>query len=122
MSVARYLASKSKARMKHGAIIVKGGRVVGTGFNKNRNSPLVVSENHIKTHCSEHAEISAIKDASFNVKNAVIYIARVNKNGMDRNSKPCNQCFDVISKLGIKKVIYTVENDECRNMVMDIIR
>lgn len=108
--------------MKHGAVVVKGGRVIGTGFNKNRNSPLVVSENHIKTHCSEHAEVNAIKDASYNVKNAVIYVARVNKHGKDRNSKPCDKCFEIISKLGIKKIIYTVENNECGNMVMDNIR
>jgi len=122
MSVAKYLASKSQARMKHGAIIVKGGRVIGTGFNKNRNNPLVVSENHIKSHCSEHAEVNAIKDASYNVRNAILYVARVSKNGMDRNSKPCSQCFDIISKLGIKKIIYTVENNEYRNMVVDTIR
>jgi deoxycytidylate deaminase len=108
--------------MKHGAVVVKGGRVVGTGFNKNRNSPLNVSEDHIKTHCSEHAEVSAIKDADFNVKNAVIYVARVSKRGENRNSKPCDICFKIIKDNGIKKIIYTVESHESRSMVVDTIR
>jgi deoxycytidylate deaminase len=91
----------------HGAIIVKSGRVLGTGHNKDRNSPLYVSPEHIKTHCSRHAEIEAIRDANWNVKGAVLYVARVNSNGQDRNSKPCIRCEAVIEETQIKKVIYT---------------
>ena len=43
LSVARYLATKSSARNTHGAILVKGGRVIGTGYNRNRNHPMNVS-------------------------------------------------------------------------------
>lgn len=107
LSVARYLARKSNERMKHGAVVVKGGRVLGTGYNKAKNHPFVVSSEHIKTHCSRHAEEEAIKDANFNVKGAVIYVARVSRNGSDRDSKPCERCQELIDTAGIKKVIYT---------------
>lgn len=107
LSVARYLASKSLARRKHGAIVVKSGRVLGTGFNKDRNNPMIVSPEHIKTQCSVHAEVDAIRDANYNVDGAVLYVARINRHGEDRNSKPCKYCQDVISKVKIKKVIYT---------------
>jgi len=107
LSVARYLASKSEARQRHGAIIVKGGSVIGTGYNKDRNHPDNVSPEHIKTHCSVHAEIDAIRDAKWNVKGAVLYVARVNSQGKDRNSKPCDRCNVVIQETQIKKVIYT---------------
>ena len=50
LSVARYLAAKSKSRKKHGAVLVRSGRVVGTGYNRERNSPFVVSPEHIKPH------------------------------------------------------------------------
>lgn len=109
LSVARYLATKSNERMMHGAILVKGGRVIGMGFNKAKNSPFIVSEDQIKKYCSRHAEIVAIKDAKFNVKGAILYVARVNKNGIDRNSKPCESCQEVIDTSGIKRVIYTSE-------------
>ena len=108
LSVARYFASKSKARRMHGAVVVKSGRVVGTGFNKDRNNPYYVSPEHIKTHCSVHAEVDAIRDANWNVKGAVLYVARVNSQGMDRDSKPCTRCQIVIEEAQIKKVIYTV--------------
>jgi len=112
LSVARYLATKSEARNTHGAIVVKGGRVMGTGFNKNRNHPAIVSPEHIKTDCSYHAEEVAIREAGEdNIRGAVIYVARV-KNGHDRESRPCPKCSALIKKVGIKRVVFTTEAGE----------
>jgi deoxycytidylate deaminase len=107
LAVARYMASKSSSRQKHGAVVVKSGRVIGTGFNKDKNHPMAVSPEHIKTHCSRHAEVEAIRDARFAVDGAILYVARVNRQGQDRNSKPCKYCKAVIESTKIKKVIYT---------------
>jgi deoxycytidylate deaminase len=112
LSVARYFATKSSSRNTHGAVVVKGGRVLGTGYNKDRNHPLIVSPEHIKTECSTHAEESAIRDAGYDVRNAVIYVARVNKHGEDRNSKPCPKCAKLIQDSGIKRVVFTTEAGE----------
>lgn len=107
LAVAKYFAEKSESRQRHGAVVVRSGRVVGTGYNKNTNNPMQVSPEHIKTHCSRHAEVEAIKDAKFAVEGAVLYVARVNRQGQARNSKPCKYCQAVISATKIKKVIYT---------------
>lgn len=107
LSVARYFAARSKSKKKHGAVIVKSGRVVGTGFNKDRNNPLFVSPEHIKPHSSRHAEFEAIKEAGRNASGAILYVARVNNQGKDRISKPCRLCEAQIKKYKIKKVIYT---------------
>lgn len=107
LAAARYFASKSKSNKMHGAVVVKSGRVVGTGYNKDRNHPLFISPEHIKPHCSRHAEAEAIKEARTNATGAVLYVARVNRQGQDRNSKPCKLCQEVIAEVGIKKVIYT---------------
>lgn len=111
LSVAKYFATKSEARQRHGAIVVKGGSVLGTGYNKDRNHPMRVSPEHIKTQCSRHAEIEAMRDASWNVRGAVLYVARVNRQGKSRNSKPCRYCQEAIDRLSIKKVIYTESED-----------
>ena len=112
MSIARYLASKSGAKNQHGAIIVRGGRVLGTGFNKNRNNPVTVSPEHIQTYCSYHAEVVAIKDASkSDMAGAIMYTARVNRNGIDRNSKPCPRCAMLIESMGIKRVVFTTTGE-----------
>lgn len=115
LGIARYLAAKSSAKNTHGAVVVKGGRVLGTGWNKNRNHPAVVSPEHIKSDCSYHAEEVAIREAGeSNVRGAIIYVARVNKNGDDRDSKPCPKCTSLIEKVGIKRVIFTMEAGEIR--------
>lgn len=92
--------------MKHGAVIVKGGSVISIGINKNRNHPTVVSSEHIKTHCSVHAEIDALRKVK-SAKGATIYVARSNKRGQDRLSRPCDRCHDAIREAGIRKVVYT---------------
>jgi deoxycytidylate deaminase len=113
LSVARYFAAKSSARNTHGAVVVKGGRVLGTGYNKNRNNPNIVSPEHIKTDCSFHAEEVAIRDAGEdNIKGAIIYVARVNRHGNDRDSKPCPRCSRLIERVGIKRVVFTSEIGE----------
>lgn len=96
--------------MKHGSVIVKGGRVISTGINKERSHPRIVSSEHIKDHCSVHAEIDAIKKAK-DVSGATIYVARVNKRGVARDSRPCNRCYEVIKNNGIKKIIYTTSEE-----------
>lgn len=116
LEVAKYFAGKSQSRQRHGAVVVKSGRVIGTGYNKDKNSPLGVSPEHIKTHCSRHAEVEAIRDARFSVEGAILYVARVNRQGIERNSKPCRYCQAVISATKIKKVIYT-ESESNANFI-----
>ena len=112
LSVARFMATKSNAKNLHGAIIVKGRRVLGIGYNKNRNNPVTVSPEHVKTCCSYHAEAVAIKDANkSNLSGAVIYSARVNRDGMDRNGKPCSRCAALIESVGIKRVVFTTNGE-----------
>lgn len=96
--------------MKHGAVIVKGGRVISTGINKDRSHPRIVSSEHIKDHCSVHAEVDAIKKAK-DVTGATIYVARVNRRGKARDSRPCSRCYEVIRSNGIKKIVYTTSEE-----------
>lgn len=96
--------------MKHGSVIVKGGRVISTGYNKERSHPMIVSSEHIKDHCSVHAEIDAIKRAK-DVSGATIYVARVNRQGKARDSRPCSRCYKAIEEHGIRKIIYTTSEE-----------
>ncbi len=75
-----------------GAVIVKGGRVVGKGYHK-------------KAGC-DHAEIVAIKNARDNAKGAKMYVSL----------EPCYNhgktppCTDAIMKSGIKEVIVAAKD------------
>lgn len=107
LNLARNLASSSSQRMKHGAVVVKSNRVLSTGVNKFRNHPTIIPEEMIKESCSTHAEIDALKKIRYDAKNATIYVARVNNQGRDMISRPCNNCYVAIKQSGIKDIVYT---------------
>ena len=102
------VAKTSTENNLHGAVIVRGGRVLAVGVNSFRNDPNTVSTP--KRESSIHAEIAALKAMGNTAKGATIYVARVNRQGEERMSKPCTNCMDAIVKAGIKKIIYTVES------------
>lgn len=70
-----------------GAVIVKNGIIIGSGYHKKAGFP--------------HAEVEAINSARINVKGAVLYV----------NLEPCNHygktppCTEKIINAGIKRVI-----------------
>lgn len=89
------LAALSEMSRKHGAIIVKGGRVLAFGINVNKGL------------YSMHAEMVALNKCNKEeLKGASIYVARVS-NGEPRMSRPCDVCQHAIADVGIKKVFYT---------------
>lgn len=106
LSLALNAAQSSECRMKHGAVVVKGGRVISIGINKNRNHPTIVSSEHIKDYCSVHAEADALRKIR-DAKGATLYVARANKRGQERLSRPCNRCYKLIVNAGINKIVYT---------------
>jgi deoxycytidylate deaminase len=76
------------------------------GINRFKNHPTWVSAEHIQDHCHVHAEIDALKKIK-NARGATIYVARINKGGQPRFSRPCDRCYEAIVDAGIDKVIYT---------------
>jgi deoxycytidylate deaminase len=104
------LAHRSTAVKRHGAVIIKGGRVIGCGYNKYTNKPFFVSPEHQQHYCSTHAEVAAIRSSKANLRGATVYVARINKRGEERFSAPCSNCQAELDKNGIRKVVYTVWN------------
>jgi tRNA(Arg) A34 adenosine deaminase TadA len=93
------VALTSTCRHKHGAVIVRHGKVLGASPNKSRNNPRYVDW----TYASIHAEIAALKRAGWPRK-ATVYVARVNGLGQPRLSKPCANCQAVLDEYRIKVV------------------
>ena len=59
-----------------------------------------------------HAEIRCImKSPRSKVKNSTLYIWRLNKNNKYCNSRPCEMCMKFIKDVGIKKIIYTTDDN-----------
>lgn len=106
--MAAELSALSTCRHKHGAVLVNHGKVVGIGVNVLRNDPSRMSAEHIKLYAGIHAEDAAIRAASAaSARGGVLYVARTNKRGARRLSKPCNKCAGLIEAAGIKRAVYT---------------
>lgn len=100
---------------KHGAVLVKGGSVLNTSCNKNR----LVS--FASRFCTEHngtstlhAELGAILGIDRAITSgASLYVARVGKDGGLRLSKPCSMCVAAMKHMNIKKVYWSIDDNQC---------
>lgn len=105
-------SEKSEYKLQVGAVVIKGGSLISSGYNEVRYCS-VGSIKYTKFKESLHAERSALsKMNKEDVSGCSIYIYRegvtTKKPAM---SKPCPQCFHMIKELGIKKIYFTVPYD-----------
>lgn len=78
------------------------------GINKRTNDPFTHKNS---VWLSEHAEMAALRRAK-RTNGAVIYVARVNRQGRERMSRPCPKCMVLLRQAGIKKICYTIDSSE----------
>ena len=98
------LAAESSCRFQHGALVVgKGGRILGSGVNRSRNSP--TTPGVPRDALSYHAEERALRAAGM-PRGATVVVARVNRLGEPRPSAPCTRCAALIESLR-GKVVHT---------------
>lgn len=114
LNLAMRAAESSDCQQRHGAIVVRGGSVLAIGVNKWRNDITMAGLLHDQgrsTDISIHAEIDALSRVS-NPRGATIYVARVNRTGKARLSKPCINCAKALKKAGVSKIVYTLNTDD----------
>jgi len=97
-------------RHKLGAVIVKGNRVLSTGYNEIRYSRHLQKSN---IHAEESAIVKLLKENRLSDLNgSTIYVSRVCPSGRLALSKPCGSCRGLIQSVGISKVVYTTDTGE----------
>ena len=87
-------------------MVVRNGNILSFGWNVDINHPTLLSEEHIKTGASIHAEIKALSPVA-DPKGATLYVARINREGTPLLSRPCVRCEVALDSLGIKRVVHT---------------
>lgn len=110
LNLAMKIAEPSECNHRHGAVIVRGGSVLSVGLNKWRNEVALVEQLHKdgrSANVSVHAEIDALSRVA-DPRGATIYIARVNRTGDPRLSKPCGACSKALKEAGVSKIVYTI--------------
>jgi tRNA(Arg) A34 adenosine deaminase TadA len=115
-SLARKVAFCSTSEdHKHGAVLVKGGSVINTSCNKKTFSSFGARfRNEQAGIATLHAELGCILGLDRSVtEGTTIYISRIGKEGDYRLSKPCPMCYAAIKHVGIKRIIWTIDNHSC---------
>lgn len=105
LALAKKISKKSDhGQHKMGCVIVRGGQVLGEGFNLLKTHPK--SPHSFK---QIHAEFMAAMNASYDIEGATVYIFRQQRNGTWSIAKPCPSCWNFLKKCGIKRVVYSFE-------------
>ena len=100
-------ALRSEHSVKHGAVVMKKGKIIQSGRNQYCAMERI-KHFQSKRIWSIHAEMNALLGLpKCMTKNADIYVVRVNKLGDIVNSRPCKICMTLILKSGIKNVHYS---------------
>ena len=105
-------------RIKIGACAVYKHKVISTGFNSQRTSPLQKKYNKYrfyeessKSRHTCHAELSCLKPLigrkDIDFKHVSIYVYREYQDGTLALSRPCSSCLKLITRLGIRDIYYT---------------
>ena len=118
---ARAAEQSGYKRFRHGATLVRGGSVMNvasnsgnyTSFGQRFRDPTTGKATH-------HAETACVLGLDKSItQGSTMYVARINKQGEWRMSKPCSMCHEVMKFVGVKRVVYTVGPSEWGSYKME---
>ena len=109
VDLASRISYQSDHHHRHGAVLVKGSRVINTSPNKSKfNSFASRFYPKEKQWATIHAELGSILNVERkNTEGATVYVVRVSAKDELRMSKPCEMCQAAMKWVGIKKVVYS---------------
>ena len=124
-SIAYNNAERSNLKIKHGAVMSKGGKPIYQGMNTSRTKSL----NDI--YYCEHAEVNVVRQfitrmsrrkgkkwTLRSINKFIVWVVRVNAVCLHDSefkvveSKPCQKCINTLKGLGIKKIGYSNLNGD----------
>lgn len=116
-------AYKSPVLMRHGCVAVKNGKILARGFNHYRTFS---KDNFITNTCTCHAECDVIRklhnaNPNIDYKKVTLYIVRINRKGDLKSSAPCIDCYNMLTKCGVKRIVYSSDNGIQKTNLKDFI-
>lgn len=109
LRLAESKASESNyKRWPMGAVIVRGGCVLGHGTNELRNPANM--DGVPFQECSTHAEVAALRRTK-KTQGSTIYVARLMRTGKRGIAKPCSRCQAELIFAGVRQAIWTIDDE-----------
>lgn len=125
-AIAHAKSSNKVAGARASAVLALRGRIIAFGTNQRKSHPFQAEYGKNPEAIFLHAEINCIKNALRmgytvdDLRKATLYVARIKKAGSDPAdpfiwgmAKPCrNGCQRCIADFGIKRVLYTTDEQK----------
>lgn len=88
-----------------GAVIVKGSRILATGFNSRRYSKIIGTKT---LHAEASAVLKLLKQRRLHdLVGAEIYVTRITKGGAVALARPCADCLRLLRSCGVSRIHFT---------------
>jgi len=98
-------------RFRFGVVIFNKNKILSVGTNSIRSAKNL-HPRFSRWPGSVHAEVAAILNAKTDLTNASIFVLRINLAGDLMLARPCVHCMKYIKAVGIKKIIYSISENE----------
>lgn len=122
LNAAKSVATLSDHRVKVGSVLVKGHKIIGSGYNSNSRTDKLQADLDKaefgmdavgKLHSEADCLIPFIK-RHIDISGSTLYIYREKADGSLGICRPCNRCMRLIKMAGIKKICYTTNDGIAR--------
>lgn len=108
-SSAKEAKKSSFKQHRLGAVIVKGGRILSTGFNQLRYTKELKRPT---LHAEEDAILKLLKERRLHdLSGAEIFVTRFTKAGATGMARPCDTCMALIRSVGIHTMHFTTDGN-----------
>ena len=107
--------NSDSSTFKHGSVLMRGGRVINTSHNKNCYCAFGSRfRSPDEGDPTQHAELGVILGIDRKMTTgSTIYVCRIDKKGDYQRSKPCEMCYTAMKYVGIKKIVWSIDNKTC---------
>ena len=97
LEIAMQMAHNSSGNHKHGAVVVKSGRILGKGSNSYVTA--------------RHAEANACgQNWRSELAGATVFVVRLRRNQLVGLSRPCPECEKMLRECKVHRVIYSTND------------
>lgn len=96
--------------------MIRGGKIIRIGLNKNKSGCLGDPLYELK---GWHSELDVLHDLDTSlIKGSILYVAGISRGGNTITSCPCRWCQQYLKKFPLKAVYYTLPNDTYGQMTV----
>ena len=114
-------------RIKIGAVVVYGHRIISSGFNTSKTDPVQKRYNRYRfnedTPAAMHAETMCLKPLigrnDIDFKKIELYVYRSGKKETPLLARPCPSCMQLIKNLGIRNIYFTTNNGYSHEHILE---